>query len=145
MGKLRYVDESQVLATDGSGGRYWKTVSGGGSGTSDYSELSNKPKINDVELNGNKSSADLGLASDSSVVHKAGSETVTGKKTFTGGLSSTGHGATIQGRINEAGDDEGLLIEPANNGYAGLILGATSGERTVLYHNRNTHKACLCF
>jgi len=33
----------------------------GGSGTSDYSQLSNKPKINDVTLSGNKTSADLGL------------------------------------------------------------------------------------
>ena len=33
----------------------------GGSGTSDYSQLSNKPQINGVTLNGNKTSADLGL------------------------------------------------------------------------------------
>lgn len=31
-------------------------------GTSNYNELRNKPKINDVELNGNKTSSDLGLA-----------------------------------------------------------------------------------
>ena len=35
----------------------------GGSGTSDYSQLSNKPSINDVTLRGNKTSADLGLMS----------------------------------------------------------------------------------
>lgn len=33
----------------------------GGSGTSDYSQLSNKPQINGVTLDGNKTSADLGL------------------------------------------------------------------------------------
>lgn len=33
----------------------------GGSGTSNYNSLSNKPKINDVELNGNKTSNDLGI------------------------------------------------------------------------------------
>lgn len=32
-----------------------------GGGTSDYSDLENKPKINNVELDGNKSFADLGL------------------------------------------------------------------------------------
>ena len=37
--------------------------SGGSGGTSDYSELSNKPQINSVTLSGNKSAADLGLAS----------------------------------------------------------------------------------
>ena len=34
---------------------------GGGGGTSNYNDLSNKPKINDHELSGNKTSSDLGL------------------------------------------------------------------------------------
>lgn len=36
----------------------------GGSGTSDYSQLSNKPQINGVTLSGNKTSADLGLMAE---------------------------------------------------------------------------------
>lgn len=36
-------------------------IGGGGGGTSDYTNLTNKPKINNVELNGNKTSSDLGL------------------------------------------------------------------------------------
>ena len=51
----------QVLTTDGSGGRTWTTVQGGGGGTSDYTALSNKPQINSTTLSGNKSSSDLGL------------------------------------------------------------------------------------
>lgn len=42
---------------------------GGGGGTDDYSDLSNKPKINNVTLDGNKSWADLGL---SNPMHIAG-------------------------------------------------------------------------
>ncbi len=34
---------------------------GGGGGTSDYSALTNKPSINGIELNGNKTSEDLGI------------------------------------------------------------------------------------
>lgn len=34
---------------------------GGGGGTTNYNALTNKPKINNVELSGNKTSADLGL------------------------------------------------------------------------------------
>lgn len=34
---------------------------GGGGGTSDYTDLTNKPKINGVTLNGNKSTSDLGI------------------------------------------------------------------------------------
>lgn len=38
-----------------------KTGTGGSGGTSDYNDLSNKPKINGVELKGNKSLSDLGI------------------------------------------------------------------------------------
>ena len=51
-----------MLATDGQGGRYWRTVSGGGGGgTDDYTDLTNKPQINGVELSGNKTSAQLNI------------------------------------------------------------------------------------
>ena len=36
---------------------------GGGGGSTDYADLTNKPKINNVELSGNKSLGDLGIAS----------------------------------------------------------------------------------
>ena len=41
--------------------------SGGGGGTSNYNLLSNKPQINDVELTGNKSLHDLGIAGEDSI------------------------------------------------------------------------------
>lgn len=37
------------------------TIEGGGSGTSDYDDLDNKPSINNVKLSGNKTASDLGL------------------------------------------------------------------------------------
>jgi hypothetical protein len=37
------------------------SVGGGGSGTTDYTQLTNKPRINNVELSGNKTSSELGL------------------------------------------------------------------------------------
>lgn len=37
------------------------TIAGGSGGTTDYTLLSNKPKINNVELTGNKTLADLGI------------------------------------------------------------------------------------
>lgn len=39
----------------------------GGGGSSDYAVLSNKPKINNVELNGNKTAHDLGLAAQTDI------------------------------------------------------------------------------
>ena len=66
--------DGQVLATNGNGGRYWKTVSGGGGGgTSDYTDLENKPSINSITLTGNKSLSDLGIASVSIIDDTAGS------------------------------------------------------------------------
>jgi len=52
--------KGKYLKTDGKK-TYWAEVSGGGGGTSDYTDLENKPQINNVTLAGNKSSSDLGL------------------------------------------------------------------------------------
>lgn len=42
-------------------------------------------------------------------------------------------GAVIQGRIYNSGDDEGILIKKASNGWAGLILGSTDSDRSCFY------------
>lgn len=44
----------------------WKT-GGGGGGTSDYLDLDNKPAINNIELIGNKTASDLGLAASTDI------------------------------------------------------------------------------
>ncbi len=51
--------------------------------------------------------------------------------TLTGNLVGTS--AMFSGRFYGDGDDEGIIIKPSSNGYAGLILGAHSGERSVFY------------
>ena len=53
----------QVLGLDSNLSPVWVNQSGGGGGTSDYADLTNKPSINNVTLSGNKTGADLGLAS----------------------------------------------------------------------------------
>lgn len=58
-------DDGKVLTasySDDTGSYAWATPSGGGGGTTDYSDLTNKPQINSVTLSGNKSLSDLGLA-----------------------------------------------------------------------------------
>ena len=49
---------------------YVKKHSGGGGGTSNYNQLSNKPQINGVELTGNKTSGDLNIGGGISFVDK---------------------------------------------------------------------------
>ena len=56
-------EEALVLAK-----KYTDEHGGGGGGTSNYNDLSNKPQINGHILNGNKTSSDLGLADEESVL-----------------------------------------------------------------------------
>lgn len=49
------MDENVILALA------LKNSGGGGTGTSNYNQLSNKPQVNGVTLSGNKSSSDLNL------------------------------------------------------------------------------------
>lgn len=50
-------------------------------------------------------------------------------------------GAYISGRSAGGGDDEGLIIGRASNGYAGLILGGATGKRSVFYLMPDTYTA----
>lgn len=43
-----------------------KSLGGGGGGSGSYSDLTNKPKINNVTLSGNKTLSDLGAAAEGS-------------------------------------------------------------------------------
>jgi hypothetical protein len=55
-------ENGEVLKYDADQGKWVNgTASGGGGGTSDYTDLTNKPKINNVTLAGNKSLSDLGI------------------------------------------------------------------------------------
>lgn len=50
-------DGKKFLSNDGT----YKSVGGSGGGTYDYNDLNNKPSINQVELNGNKTLEELGI------------------------------------------------------------------------------------
>ena len=53
--------------------------------------------------------------------------------TVTGNLTVSGHGLHVSGRYHGAGDDEGIIVAPAANGFAGLTLGSANGRRSVFY------------
>ena len=60
-------------------------------------------------------------------IHKnSGGATLQGKLTVNGA-------GYFCGRVNNSGDDEGVIIAPASNGYAGLCLGGASTVRSVFY------------
>lgn len=105
--------DGQVLATDGSGGRYWKTVESGGGGTSNYSDLTNKPQIGGVTLVGNKSLSDLGIATEEDVtdllsaingkVDEPASEGTNGQV-----LTTDGNGGRSWTTVQGGGTDHGV-------------------------------------
>lgn len=74
-------------------GSYDPTASSGGSGgVSSYSDLTNKPSINDVTLVGNKSASDLGLQEKFTPIDPLGFDTVV--ESASAGYSRTGNGFT---------------------------------------------------
>lgn len=66
-GKLYLYAKSNT--PDASTGRF-RVFEGGGSGTTDYEDLENKPSINEVELSGDLSASDLGLATETDLQKK---------------------------------------------------------------------------
>ncbi len=54
-------ENGEVLKYDADQRKWVNGTASGGGGTSDYTDLTNKPKINGVTLAGNKSLSDLGI------------------------------------------------------------------------------------
>lgn len=67
------------------------TNGGGSGGTSDYTDLTNKPKINNVELSGNKSLSDLGITN------------------FSGDYNDLSNKPTIPTKTSDLTNDSGFL------------------------------------
>ena len=57
-------------------------------------------------------------------------QTIAGVKTFTSGIK-------VSGRVQNSGDDEGIVIGRASNNYAGVCLGDPTGLRSVFYLTNN--------
>lgn len=53
--------DGQIIKYDAETQKWINGEGGGGGGSSNYNELSNKPKINNVVLSGNKTTSDLGI------------------------------------------------------------------------------------
>lgn len=67
-------ESGKVLGVDTNGDLEWTTKGSGG--TSDYTDLQNKPQINSTTLSGNKTSHDLGLQAETTISTDTSSTTV---------------------------------------------------------------------
>lgn len=92
---------------------------GGGGGTSNYNDLSNKPKINGVTLDGNKTSDDLNIGGSVDVIHYVGDDT--------------------RSRVHEVGEYSALKVFGIlNTGYTESSW--TDGVHTYYWADSNTSK-----
>lgn len=62
--------------------------------------------------------------------------------TLTGTLTAN-KGLVVQGRVYGKGDDEGIIINASNNGYAGVVLGSHDSNRGILYFNTDSNQYFL--
>lgn len=85
---------------------------GGGSGTDNYNELSNKPQINDVTLSGNKSLSDLGFGDLAEKDSASGNYTPEGTVTpsVTGTQTATVNSITSVGVLPTVSYSDGGIV-----------------------------------
>ena len=105
-------DEGKALTVktveDGKVTEWEFKTGGGGGGTTDYTDLDNKPKINNVTLTGNKTTADLGL--------------------FSGDYTDLTNKPTIPTKVSDLTNDAGYItsvpVTSVNNQTGDVVLDA---------------------
>lgn len=126
---------------------------GGTGGTEDYTELTNKPQINGVELTGNKTATDLGLANSNEVEELDNelntlSGTVTELESSKQDTLTAGQGITIDNNVISTSAQEIFVVDGGNE-YTPNIntvlpvteardifrTGSSSGDTTIGYIN----------
>lgn len=112
------VDTYTIYFTNGTTTTFTVTNGSGGSGTGNYTDLTNKPTINNVELNGNKTSSDLGLQPAGNYVTNTDYAT-----------------SNVGGVIKVANGDYGLTVDE------GALKGTV---RTVSQYENMSSKGLVC-
>ena len=119
---------------------------GGGSGTNNYNELENKPSINGFVLVGNKTGADLGLASQSDLEDYAtNASVVAGLATKQDALSSSQLAAVNSGitsaLVTQIGTNTSAIAGKqdalSSSQLAAVNSGITSADVTQIKTNKN--------
>jgi hypothetical protein len=101
-----------------------KNGGGGGGGTTNYNDLSNKPQIGGVTLQGNKTASDLGLATETALADKADKSAV--KNEFLGTLEEWNALTTEQKKAYDTYQIKGDYTE----GSGGLPDYSTTEQKT---------------
>lgn len=132
------IDNNTIKIVDGK-----LTASGGGSaGTTDYTQLENKPQINSVELTGNKTLDDLGIqakgnyltALPDNAVTTDTTQEITGDKTFTKTITTnniTCNNTLMASTIRTKANGTIKLAHPTNNASGMITLDNNYGQFSV--------------
>lgn len=132
----------QVLTLGSDGKNVWSDVKGGSGGTSDYEQLENKPSINGVEINGNKSLVDLGIKQNYTADDILFSDGETFQQKFDSGELKGQQGERGEkGDVGERGQDGKNGVD-GTNGKDGIGISKseinTSGELVITYSDGNS-------
>lgn len=118
------------------------SANGGSTGTTDYTQLENKPQINSVELTGNKTLDDLGIqakgnyltALPDNAVTTDTTQEITGDKTFTGSITTaniTCNNTLMASTIRTKANGTIKLAHPTNNASGMITLDNNYGQFSI--------------
>lgn len=125
----------------------WADESGGGGGTSDYTQLSNKPQINGNTLTGNKSGADLGLVNAETGKGLSTNDYTTADKNKLSGIEAQANKTVIDDTLTNTGEaadakavgDKISQLKSDVQDLQGDLAGLDAGN--VAYDNSLTYAA----
>ena len=102
------------------------TSSGGGSGTTNYTNLTNKPQINGVELSGNKTLDDLNIQPKGNYLTEVPSEYVTETELNNKGYATT---AQLGNKLdkNQGSSNSGKFLSVGSDGNVTLVNAPQGG------------------
>lgn len=119
-----------------------KLIEGLGGGSSDYSELTNKPSINNVTLSGNKTTADLGINEGTTDYADLSNKPSINGKTLSGDMSTSTLGLlsmddlmiALSAEANEAIETGGTISDVSDVQALNDVRGKFSdGEQLPIY------------
>ena len=105
------IEEGQNITIEQVGNVMKISSSGGGGGSTNYNDLSNKPSINNVTLQGNKTLNDLGIQPSGNYVTPSDLSTVA----TTGNYSDLNGKPTIPTKTSDLNNDSGFITNSVDN------------------------------
>lgn len=107
------IEEGQNITIEQIGNVMTISSSGGGGGSTNYNDLSNKPSINNVTLQGNKSLTDLGIQPSGNYVTPSDLSSVA----TSGSYNDLTNKPTIPSKTSDLTNDSGFITNSALNDY----------------------------